>query len=306
MARVERIPRHDPGYPEGLAGLPSAPAALYVAGGRGRLRELLSRPVVTIAGTRHCTYYGREVAGALARDLALAGVTVLAGLTEGIEASAHHGALQAGGRTIAVVPGPPHLAYPAGQKHLHAQILKSGCVVSDMGASGHRHAPVARSPTPGARAPQRDPLLARNRLIAALVQVVVLVEATVGAAPMQTAEAALALGREVAAVPGRITDESAAGPNLLIREGAVPVLGVEDLLGLVGTGYVQTSSLKPTETDVSPMKSSRADPIPCGGGPMNSTRWASTHTPSCSRGPCDSQLADSSEPSIATMRPAYR
>jgi DNA processing protein len=167
MARVERIRRHDAGYLEGLAGLPSAPAALYVAGGRGRLLELLLRPVVAISGTRHSTYYGREMAGALARELALAGVTVLAGLTEGIEASAHHGALEAGGQTIAVVPGPPHLAYPAGQTHLHAQILKSGCVVSDAEPGAHRHAPAARTPTPGARtqapgarAQQADPLTA--------------------------------------------------------------------------------------------------------------------------------------------------
>ena len=198
----------------------------------------------------------------------------------------------------------------AGEKHLHAQILKAGCVVSDVGASGHRHAPLARTPTPlartqapGACAQQADPLLARNRLIAALAQVTVIVEATVTNGAMLTAEAALALGREVAAVPGRITDESAAGPNTLIREGALPVLGVEDLLGLVGAGYVHTSSLKPTETDVSLAKSSRGDPIPCGGGPMNSTRWASTHTPSCSWGPSDSQLADSSEPSMTTVRP---
>ncbi len=255
MARVERIPRHDAGYPEGLAGLPSVPAALYVAGGRQRLLDLLDRrPVVAVAGTRHSTYYGREVAGALARDLAQAGITVVAGLTEGIEASAHHGALEAGGQTIAVVPGPPHLAYPAGQKHLHAQILKSGCVVSDVGASGHRHAPLARPPTPlartqapGARAQQADPLLARNRLIAALAQlvvIVVIVEATVTAGAMLTAEAALALGREVAAVPGRITDESAAGPNLLIRDGAVPVLGAEDVLGLVGAAVSRKTSLE--------------------------------------------------------------
>jgi DNA processing protein len=241
MPCVERIMRHDPGYPEGLAGLPSVPAALYVAGGRGRLLELLSRSVVAIAGTRHSTYYGREVACTLARELALAGVTVLAGLTEGIEASVHHGALEAGGQTIAVVPGPPQAAWPAGQKHLHAQILKAGCVVSDAEPGAHRHAPAARTPTPGARtqapgacALQADPLLARNRLIAALAEVIVIVEATFTAGAMLTAEAALALGREVAAVPGRITDESAAGPNLLIREGAVPVLGVEDVLDLLG------------------------------------------------------------------------
>ncbi len=82
--------------------------------------------------------------------------------------------------------------------------------------------------------PRRDPLLARNRLIAALAQVTVIVEATITAGAMLTAEAALALGREVAAMPGRITDESAAGPNLLIRDGAHPILETKEVLDLLG------------------------------------------------------------------------
>jgi len=206
--------------PPSLAGPAARTTALRVTGGRERLDELLARPLVAIVGSRHCTYYGQDVAGRLSRDLGQAGVTVVAGLTEGIEASAHHGALEAGERTLAVVPGPSDIPYPAGQKHLHAQVLGRGCVVSD--------AP------PGTHPRRSDPLLERNHLIARLAQLVIIVEATVGAAAMQTAEAALELGREVAAVPGRITDESAAGPNRLIRDGAMPVLETKDVLDLLG------------------------------------------------------------------------
>ncbi|HTC59962.1 MAG TPA: DNA-processing protein DprA [Solirubrobacteraceae bacterium] len=205
--------RHHP-----LASLGTHPN-LQVAGGRKRLESLLAQPRVAIVGSRHCTYYGREVAGRLSRDLASAGITILAGLTEGIEASAHHAALTVRQATLAVTPGPPHHPYPVTQKHLHAQVLCRGCVVSGT--------------QPRKTRPPRDPLQERNRLIAELAQVVILVEATAGAAAMVTAETALDLNRDVVAVPGRITDESARGPNQLIRDGATPVLDTNDVLDLL-------------------------------------------------------------------------
>jgi DNA processing protein len=216
-------------------------ADVHAAGDGERLRELLVRPVVAMAGARHSTYYGQETARRLARELAKAGVTIVAGLTEGIEARAHHAVLEAGKPTIAVVSGSPQIPYPPGQKHLHTKLLERGCVVGP----GHKRAdtldsqaddrnPQERDHDPRAsyRNPQ-DPLLERNRLIAELAQVVILVEATTGAAAMQTAERALELGREVGAVPGRIVDESAGGPNRLIREGAHPILETKDVLDLL-------------------------------------------------------------------------
>jgi DNA processing protein len=197
----------------------TTPEDCHIAGSRERLAQLLSRPRVAIVGSRHCTYYGREVAERLSRDLAGAGITVLAGLTEGIEASAHHAVLATGGRTLAVVPGPPHIPYAAGQKHLHAQIMRRGYVVSDTQAQRSVQA--------------RDPLLERNRLIAQLAHVLILIEATAGAAATLTAETALELGREIGAVPGRIVDESAQGPNRLIRDGATPILDADDVLSLL-------------------------------------------------------------------------
>lgn len=204
-----------------------APAEVQVAGDGERLRELLVRPVVAIVGARHSTYYGQEAATRLARELAQAGVTIVAGLTEGIEARAHHAALEAGKPTIAVVPGSPHIPYPPGQKHLHAKLLERGCVVG----GAHQHTSTLDSQCDDHN-PQ-DLLLERNHVIAELAQVVILVEATTGAAAMQTAERALELGGEVGAVPGRITDESAGGPNRLIREGAHPILETKDVLDLL-------------------------------------------------------------------------
>jgi DNA processing protein len=201
------------------------PSMLSVACTQRRLNELLARPVVAIVGARHSTYYGQETAARLARDLAQAGLTIVAGLTEGIEASAHHAVLQAGEPTIAVVPGPPNIPYPPGQKHLHAKVVERGCVVG----VGHRH-----DPAPNSRSGEEDPLLERNHLIAQLAQVVIVVEATSGAAATRIAETALELGREVGAVPGRIADESAGGPNRMIRDGAHPILEAKDVLDLLG------------------------------------------------------------------------
>ena len=206
---------------------PIPTAAVRVAGGERRLAGLLARPRVAIVGARHSTYPGQEVATRLARELAQAGVTIVAGLTEGIEASAHHAVLEASMPTIAVVPGSPAVAYPPGQKHLHAKLLERGCVVG----SGRE-----RTHTLNSQAgdhDRQDPLLERNHVIAELAQVVILIETTTGAAAMQTAERALELGGEVGAVPGRITDESADGPNRLIRDGAHPILETKDVLDLL-------------------------------------------------------------------------
>ncbi|HXP99012.1 MAG TPA: DNA-processing protein DprA [Solirubrobacteraceae bacterium] len=216
---------------------PNTPT-LSVAGTHERLQQLLARPVVAIVGSRYSTYYGQETAATLARELAQAGVTIVAGLTEGIEASAHHAVLQAGKPTIAVVPGSPLIPYPHGQKHLHAKILERGCAVGAAQAQTLKQRSQHRGHS------LQDPLLKRNSLIAELAQLVILIEATTGAVAMQTAETALELGREVAAVPGRITDESARGPNRLIREGAHPILETKDAIDLLACPY----SDKPTRT----------------------------------------------------------
>jgi DNA processing protein len=209
------------------------PLGIQLAGRREHLDTLLARPVVALVGNRGGTRYGREVADVLARELARAGVTVIAGLTEGVEAAAHHGALAVGGRTIAVLPDLPHVPYPESQRHLHARVLARGCAVS-AGASdaltpGARiEAPftarvlTGAPPTRGEGARRSRRLWARGGLIAMLADVTVVVEAALGSSAMRTAEAAL----------GRTSDASAGGSNLLIRDGAQVVLEVADVLAL--------------------------------------------------------------------------
>ena len=201
--------------------------------------------MVALVGGARSTYYGRELTATLARELARAGVTVIAGLTEGVEAAAHHGALGAGAGTIAVLPAPPDAPYPVWQRHLHARVLARGCAISDAAAG-------LRPPTPqrraaGARGPVPAGLLAREALLAALADVTVVVEATRGAGALRTAEAALELGRPLAAVPGRTSDACAAGPNLLIRDGAHVVLEAADVLTLLRVAAHRKSGTRHVE-----------------------------------------------------------
>ena len=219
--------RHDPDYPARLAELdcPSAPfgapAALHIAAERAeRLLDLLAHPVVAIVGSRESTYYGRDTATALASDLAGAGVTMIGGLAEGIETAAQQGALGAGGATIAVMAGAADVAYPIQSDRVHMRVREQGAVVSEM--------PTGWGP------PRRWCFLARNRIIAALADAVIVVEAGESAGTLFTAELACRLGREVGVIPGRTSDRSARGSNALLRDGAHVILDASDALGLIG------------------------------------------------------------------------
>jgi DNA processing protein len=206
------VAQGDAEYPEGLSDLFDPPAGLFV---RGRpLHELGRR--VSIVGARNCSAGGQEVAGALARGLAGAAVCVVSGGARGIDAAAHRGALAAGGRTVAVLGCGIDVAYPRENSGLLASIVESGAVVSEY--------------PPGTPAePFRFP--ARNRIIAALAEGVVVVEGAAGSGSLITAEHALDIGREVFAVPGSPLSELAVAPLELIREGAGVIRGPTDLLG---------------------------------------------------------------------------
>jgi DNA processing protein len=212
--------RHGVGFPERLLGLADPPAVLYRSGAGGA--ELLGvEPAVTIVGTRRASGYGLERARTLARDLAQTGIPVVSGLALGIDAAAHDGAL-GGGPTIAVLAGGPDVAYPRSNRRLHERILREGLVVSEM--------------PPGTRA-ERWGFPARNRIMAALGAMTVVVEAGHPSGSLITSRFATALGRTVGAVPGRVTARMTAGSNRLLRDGARVVLGVEDVLEeLYGAG----------------------------------------------------------------------
>ncbi len=212
--------RHDPRYPERLTQLDAPPATLHIAAEQpARLLDLLARPVVAIVGSRESTYYARDTATALARDLARAGVTVIGGLAEGVETAAQQGALGAGGATIAVMAGGADVAYPVQSDQVHMRVREQGAAVSELPF--------------GFRPAGRWCFLARNRMIAALADAVIVVEAGESAGTLFTAELACHLGREVGVVPGRTSDPCARGSNALLRDGAQVILDANDALGLI-------------------------------------------------------------------------
>lgn len=221
--RLELLCRCDPYYPGTLEDLAAPPAVLHIAGGRQRFADLLASEAVAVVGSRGASDYGRAVARSLGRSLSTAGLTVVSGLARGIDAAAHEGALNGGGQTVAVLPGPAHRAYPAGHRVLHRRIVAAGVAVSELG--------------PGTPV-RRWCFSARNRLIAALARMTVVVEAGEQSGSLVTATAASRLGRALGAVPGRVTSPSAAGPNALLAAGTAAVVrDAQDVLDhLYGVG----------------------------------------------------------------------
>lgn len=202
--------------PDCFRDLPHPPAGLWCLGDPGSL-DGAPKLHVAIVGTREASAYGDRTARRLAAACARKGLVVVSGLARGVDAAAHRGALDAGGVTIAVNGTGVDVPYPVGHRDLLAQIARSGAVVSEM------------EPGTGAR-PGCFPR--RNRLIAAVAEVTVVVEAGFKSGAIVTANLANELGRTIAVVPGQIDDPRAAGSNQLIRDGAQVIGDVDDLLGL--------------------------------------------------------------------------
>jgi DNA processing protein len=200
-----------------FAHLPDAPHWLFREG------QLGGTSLMAIVGTRSCTEYGRRVARRLAEACVASGWGVVSGLARGIDAAAHDAAVAAGGRTIAVLGSGPDVAYPRRHGELRRAILAAGGAI------------VTEYPPGAEPLPWRFP--PRNRLISGLAAAVIVVESGESGGSLSTAARALAQGRTVMAVPGDVDREMSVGCNRLIRDGAVPVLGPEDLretLALLG------------------------------------------------------------------------
>ena len=202
-------------YPEALRQLEDPPPVLFA---RGDLAAIAA-PAAAIVGTRRATSYGERVTRDLAAALARAGVSVLSGLARGIDSAAHRAALAAGGRTAAVLGTGVDLVYPPSHQALQAEIAARGVILSE------------ELPGDGANA---GSFPKRNRIIAALAQVTIVVEAPLRSGALNTADHALKLGRTVAAVPGPIDAPASAGSNLLLRDGAIVIAEVADALALFG------------------------------------------------------------------------
>jgi DNA processing protein len=214
---IRTLRRGRSAYPARLAAIHDPPAQLHVRGSSAL--AILGGVSVAIVGARSCSAYGRTVARTLARELAAAGAVIVSGMARGVDAEAHRGALDAEGITVAVLGCGVDRDYPAAHADLARRICERGAIVSEYG--------------PGIPpAPWRFP--ARNRIIAGLCAVTVVVEARERSGALITADFALEEGREVMVVPGEITSALSAGTNALLRLGAAPVLGVADVAAALG------------------------------------------------------------------------
>jgi DNA processing protein len=212
---VEVVTILDTTYPSRLRDIPDPPIVLWILG----CSDDIAGPAVAVVGSRRATPTGLGVSRRLSGELAAAGVTVVSGLARGIDGAAHRGALDAAGRTVAVLGNGPDVVYPREHRELMLAIRTTGRVISEF--------------PPGARPEQRHfPL--RNRIISGLSLAVVVVEASEKSGSLITARAALEQGRDVLAVPGSVASGTYRGCHALIKDGARLVETVDDILEEIG------------------------------------------------------------------------
>ncbi len=212
---VECIERGDAEYPGALNDLPNPPARLWWIGDLG----LLDRTLVTIVGTRRATGYGERITHELGTALTRAGACVVSGMALGIDASAHRAALEANGATIAVLGTGADVAYPRAHVSLHREIIERGLVLSELPPGAHSH---------------KGSFPKRNRILGAISKLTIVVEAPFDSGALITAKHANEVGREVAIVPGPIDSPQSQGSNLLLRDGAHPIVSIADAMSLAG------------------------------------------------------------------------
>ncbi|WP_432665068.1 DNA-processing protein DprA [Wukongibacter baidiensis] len=209
--KVNCIDKNDDLYPDVLKDIPDPPHLLYE---RGRIIKE-DKNAIAIIGSRKCTSYGKNIAYKFAKELASYGITVVSGMAYGIDSAAHRGALDGGGRTIAVLGCSVDICYPKSNANLMRDIIENGAVISEY--------PLGTNPTPG-NFPRR------NRIISGLSKGVLVVEAGLKSGTLITVDFALEQGKDVFSIPGNINCSVSQGTNKLIKEGAKPVTCVEDIL----------------------------------------------------------------------------
>jgi DNA processing protein len=222
--------RHDRRFPVGLRDAADAPWALIGRGDPGLLERLEPEETVTVVGARRASAYGREIARELGRELTAAGLLVVSGLAFGIDGCAHRGALEAG-TTVAVLGCGPDVAYPTSHRSLWRRIGESGLILSEL--------------PPGTGA-WRWCFPARNRIMAALAGMTIVVEAAQRSGSLITADLAADLGRDLGAVPGPVNSRASAGTNHLLAGGACLVRDAQDVLdAMLGPGVREVERTGP-------------------------------------------------------------
>ena len=217
----------DPDYPRALLDIGDAPPVLFQIG----RRDLLNRVSIAIVGSRNATPQGIENACAFATALADAGVTIVSGLAQGIDAAAHNGALAHAASTVAVIGTGPDRVYPARNRTLARAIAERGAIISEY--------------LPGTPA-RKENFPRRNRLLSGLSRGVLVVEATLSSGSLITARLAGEQGRDVFAIPGSIHSPFSKGPHKLIREGAKLVETAQDVLTELGVGSPAQNAVEAT------------------------------------------------------------
>jgi len=205
------LSRDNPRFPSLLKEIPDPPIGIFFI---GDLPAVIPNKVAII-GSRKCSEYGLMSAQVIAKPLAAAGLVIVSGMARGVDSIAHRGALEGGGKTIAVLGCGADICYPAENKNLREEIIKNGCILSEY--------------PPGTR-PMPAFFPARNRIISGMSQGVLVTEASKKSGTLITVDQAIEQGREVLAVPGNISSRLSTGTNSLIRDGAFPVMEYTDVL----------------------------------------------------------------------------
>lgn len=205
-------------YAAVFEGITPAVERLFVRS--GNLEDLMSRPRVAIVGSRKISAYGKAVTAQFAGELARQGIVIVSGLAYGVDAVAHQAALDAGGLTIAVLPGSVEEIYPRVHRSLAERILSQGGALLSEYPDGTRTYPVN--------------FIERNRIVSGMSNALLITEAAEKSGTMHTARFALEQGKDVLAVPGNITSPTSAGTNNLIKTGAITVTSPEDVLHVLG------------------------------------------------------------------------
>lgn len=216
---IQFIHYEDERYPKALKNIPDYPYCFYVKCEDDKAYDMFEKSCVSIVGSRNCSDYGYAVAYNMAKELVSYGVSIISGMAKGIDGAAHRGAVEFGGRTCAVLGCGVDVCYPQSNIELYMQVQSKGMIISEY--------PPGTKPIPGL-------FPERNRIISGLSDIVVVVEAGSRSGSLITIDMALEQGKDVYAVPGRLTDSGSVGCNRLIKNGAGIYTGVNDILSELG------------------------------------------------------------------------